>query len=35
MPRRGPDPGVGVLNIVIDPVFASMRPISSLPSGRK
>src|SRR5262245_33160525 len=34
MPRRGPEPLVGVLNLVISPVFASIRPTSSEPSGR-
>ncbi len=31
MPRRGPDPGVGVLYLVMLPVFASILTISSLP----
>ena len=35
MPRRGPEPRVGVLYIVMVPVFASILPTSSLPSGRK
>src|SRR2546430_3606448 len=34
MPRRGPEPGVGVLYLVMTPVFASILTISSLPRGR-
>ena len=35
IPRRGPDPLVGVLKIAISPVLASILPTSSAPITRK